>query len=63
MNNDIRYAMVKQAPTMVVELADVQRDELNKMSNLTGKADDSLVQIIFDWGFEPMADMARLINR
>jgi len=46
----------------VVELADVQQDELNRMVDLTEIADDSLAQTIFDWGFEPMSDMARMIK-
>ena len=62
----VLYKRIDQRPpvdTLVVELADVQREEMNKMVNQTGVDDDSLAQIIFDWGFEPMADMARMIQK
>ena len=62
----ILYKRIDERPpvdTMVVELADVQRDQLVRMVNLTGLSDDSLVQTIFDWGFEPMADMSQMMNR
>jgi len=61
----ILYKRINERPpidTLVVELAPVQRDELDKMVSLTGISDDSLTQIIFDHGFEPMADMARMIK-
>lgn len=61
----VLYKRINERPpvdTLVVELAEVQRDQLNKMVNLTGVDDDSLAQTIFDWGFEPMADMARMIK-
>jgi len=62
----VLYKRIDERPpvdTLVVELAPVQRDELNKMVDLTGVEDDSFAQIIFDWGFEPMANMARMISR
>ncbi|MDX9963959.1 hypothetical protein [Desulfobacter postgatei] len=46
----------------MVELADTQRDELEQIVALTGVSEDSLAQTIFDWGFEPMSDMARMIK-
>ena len=61
----VLYKRIDERPpvdTLVVELAPVQRDQLNRMIDLTGVNDDSLAQTIFDWGFEPMADMARMIK-
>jgi len=61
----VLYKRIDERPpvdTMVVELAPVQRKELDKMVNLTGVDDDSLAQTIFDWGFEPMTDMARMAS-
>ncbi|WP_321493960.1 hypothetical protein [uncultured Desulfobacter sp.] len=34
-----------------VELADVQIEAIDRMVDLTGKSFDSLVQLMFDWGF------------
>lgn len=61
----VLYKRINEHPaidTLVVELAPVQREQLNRMVDLTGKLDDSLAQMIFDWGFEPMSDMARMIK-
>jgi len=61
----VLYKRINERPPvdiMVVELAPVQRDTLDEMVDLTGKSDDSLAQTIFDWGFEPMADMARMLS-
>ena len=49
--------------TLVVELAPVQWDALDKMVDLTGKSDDSLAQLMFDHGFESWDSLARLMNR
>lgn len=46
----VLYKRINERPpidTLVVELADVQRDQLNTMVDLTGVSDDSLAQTIF----------------
>jgi len=61
----VLYKQIDERPpvdTLVVELADTQRDELEQIVALTGVSEDSLAQTIFDWGFEPMSDMARMIK-
>lgn len=62
----VLYKRIGEQPpvdTLVVELDSVQREELDKMVDVTGISDDSLAQTVFDWGFEPMADMARMLTR
>ena len=61
----VLYKRIGERPpvdTLVVELADVQRDELDKMVNMTGVSDDSLAQAMFDYGFEAMDGLARMIK-
>jgi hypothetical protein len=54
----------EQAPidTIAVELAPTQREALDKMVDLTGKSADSLVQLMFDHGFETWDSLSRLIK-
>jgi len=61
----ILYKRINERPpvdTLVVELAHVQRDELDKMVNMTGVSDDSIAQAMFDYGFEAMDGLARMIR-
>ena len=61
----VLYKRIDERPpvdTLVVELADVQRDELNKMVNLTGVSDESLAQLMFDHGFESWDSLVRLVK-
>lgn len=48
--------------TETVEIADVQMEAMGKMVDLTGKSPDSLVQLMFDWGFESWDSLARLVE-
>ena len=48
--------------TETVEIADVQMEALDKMVELTGKSSDSLVQLMFDHGYETWDSLARLIE-
>ncbi len=54
----------EQAPvdTLVVELVSVQREALDKMVSMTGVSDGSLAQAMFDYGFEAMDGLARIIK-
>ncbi|WP_321419333.1 hypothetical protein [uncultured Desulfobacter sp.] len=45
-----------------VEIADVQMESIDKMVDLTGKSAGSLVQLMFDHGFETWDSLARLVE-
>ena len=57
---DINYT--DKVDVLTIELAPVQREALDKMVEMTGVSDDSLAQAMFDYGFEAMDGLARLIK-
>ena len=61
----VLYKRIDEQPpvdTLVVELAPVQREALDKMVDMTGGSDDSLAQLMFDHGFESWDSPARLVK-
>lgn len=61
----ILYKRICERPpidALSIELADVQREALDEMVTMTGVSDDSLAQAMFDYGFEAMDGMARMMN-
>ena len=61
----VLYKRLRERPrlsTEVVEIEAVQREALDKMVDLTGKSADSLVQLMFDHGFETWDSLARLVE-
>lgn len=47
---------------MEIDLAPVQQEALDKMVEMTGVSDDSLAQAMFNYGFEAMDGLARMIK-
>ena len=48
--------------TMTIELAPTQGEAIDRMVDLTGKSADSLVQLMFEHGFEAWDSLARFIE-
>jgi len=53
---------IPQIEVMEIELHPVQRKAIDKMVDLTGKSADSLVQLMFEHGYESWDSLSRLIE-